>query len=149
MDRRDMLKNSQHLKYLKSLKPEALAKRYFIANDNAKWTDDIGTAKNLKDKNGNLRFPYAISFLGESGSFLNGLIVHQLIKLTPKHLKVNAVAVAEDIDKLLRENENFAVEIFTDLDNAHDYAVEFSIELLKIYGNGLSFIRSQSNNLGL
>jgi len=149
METRDVLKNSAYLKYLKSLKPEQIAKRYFVANNNAKWTDDIADAKAMKTRDNKNRFPYAISFIGESSSFLNGLIVHQLLSQLPNNLKVNAVAVAEDVDKFLAENEAVAMEIITDIGNTHDYAVNFCLEMLKTYGKGLAYIRTSSNNHGI
>lgn len=149
MEDTNLLKNSAYLKYLESLKPEQIAKRYFIKNDNAGWLKDIQAAKQLKTSEGKLKFKFASSFIGPSASFLNGLIVQQLEPQMPAHLKVNAVAVAEDINKFLAENEEYALEISTDLTDAHDYAVDMSIELLKTYGKGLKFIKTHTNGFNV
>ena len=145
----NQLKNSSHLKYLRSLTPEQIAEKYFTANDNAKWTDDVSSAKQMKNTNGKPKFAYATSFYGESASFLNGLIVHQIYSQLPNNYKMNAVAVIDDVNKFLAENEVAAIEIFTDLENVHNYAVDFCLELLKTYGKGLAYIRTKQNNHGV
>ena len=149
MDSQNPLKNSTHLKYLRSLTPEQIAKKYFITNDNAKWTDDVSAAKQMKTADGKPKFSYATSFYGESASFLNGLIVHQIYSQLPNNYKVNAVAVIDDVNKFLAENEVAAIEIFTNLETVHDYAVDFCLELLKTYGKGLVYIRTKSSNHGI
>ena len=149
MEDGNLLKNSAYLKYLENLKPEQIAKKYFIKNDNAEWLKDIQAAKQLKTSEGKPKFKFASSFIGPSASFLNGLIVQQLEPQIPSHLKVNAVAVAEDINRFLAENEEYALEISTDLTDAHDYAVDMSLEMLKIYGRGLKFIKSHLNEFNI
>jgi hypothetical protein len=51
--------------------------------------------------------------------------------------------------KFLAENEVAAIEIFTNLETVHDYAVDFCLELLKTYGKGLVYIRTKSSNHGI
>ena len=144
MEDTNLLKNSSYLKYLDSLKPEQIAKRYFIANNNAGWLKDIQAAKQCQ-RDGKYKFQYAHTFIGPSASFLNGLIIEQLEPQLPSNLKVNAMAVAEDIDKFLAENKDCAVEISTDLTTTHDYAVDMSLEMLKTYGRGLKYIKNHQN----
>ena len=149
MEENNLLKNSAHLKYLQSLKPEQIAKRYFIANNSSTdWLKDIHNAKQFQ-RDGKFKYPFASSFIGPSASFLNGLIMQQLEPQTPSHLKVNAMAVAEDINKFLAENEDYALEISTDLTNTHEYAVDMSLEMLKTYGKGLKYIKNHLNEFNI
>lgn len=149
MEEDNLLVDSTYLKYLESLKPEQIAKRYFIKNNNASWLKDIQAAKQSQTSQGKYKFKYACTFIGPSASFLNGLIIEQLEHQMPSHLKVNAMAVAEDIDKFLAENEDIALEISTDLTKTHDYAVDMSLEMLKTYGKGLKYIKNHSGEFKL
>lgn len=148
-DKDNLLKDSAYLRYLEGLKPEYIAKRYFIKNDNNGWLNDIQVAKRITTPDGKFKFKFASSFIGPSASFLNGLIVHQLEPQIPSHLKLNAAAVAEDINKFLSENEEYALEISTDLTDSHHYAEDMAIEMLKIYGRGLKFIKSRTNGFNV
>lgn len=132
--------NSTRGKALLNATPQQLFERYFTKDNNVSWLKDFNTELNKEqpgDPNSYL-YPYLVSLIGEALNFIPSYLHRKVNKYIPAGYKLNAGAVARDVEAILQENPNQTRMASTN-NKANKFIVEVMEFCVERFNKGLDY----------
>ena len=131
---------SARARMLNNLSQKELFNRYYMTDNGVSWLKNLNTELNkTKPQNSDEDlYPYLVSLIGKALDFIPSYINKKMMPFIPKNYKLNAAAIARDIEAVLAENiaETRAASRANKANSYIVEAMEFFVERLN---DGLNY----------